>query len=426
MFLLGLWIPQKNLVKQWYFQWKTNAPGLVAALDAIQLTDIYTSPIMLTLWAFFFLSLALVMWQRIPLIKNKIALSEARITDPETAGGYPFHDSYPLSPDMDGAKVIGYLSKRGYAVLGDENGFYGVKNRLSPIAFGFFHLSFFLILLGGLTSFYTQFIGYLDLTEGETFQGEVERYVQRPAPTLPKIGTPPKVNFTIKSIVPVVSGFTETGLKVNLVDAGGQSHSLDINRPYNDDSTSFVLKNLGPSPLIILKDPSGKEIDGAYVKLDVLKNRKDKFTMGGFEFHVQFYPDYILENGKAATRSLEFNNPVFSISVGRDGKKIEEGTIARNGVMKFAGYSLEMPETPFWVRFSVIKEHGIAIVYAGFAMASIAAIWRLLFFKREIVGVVREEKGERLLVLAARSEYYKSLAEDEFRKLISQMFEKSG
>jgi hypothetical protein len=394
---------------------------LVAVLDALQLTDIYTSPIMLTLWAFFFLNLALVMWQRIPLIKNRIALSEGRISDPAAAGGYPFHDSYSLSPNMDGAKVIGYLRQRGYAVLGNENGFYGVKNRLSPIAFGLFHLSFFLILLGGLTSYYTQFIGNLVLTEGETFQGEVERYVQMPAPTLPKIGTPPKAAFTIKSIVPVVSGFTETGLKVQLVDAGGQAHNLDINRPYNTDSTSFVLKNLGPSPLFILKDPSGKEIEGAYVKLDVLKDRKDKFTLGGFEFHVQFYPDYILENGKAATRSSEFNNPVFFISVGRDGKKIGEGTIARNGVMEFAGNSLEMPEMPFWIRFSVIKEHGIALIYTGFAMASFAVIWRLLFFKREIVGAVREELGERRLVVAARSEYYKSLAEDEFKKLFSQI-----
>jgi hypothetical protein len=154
-----------------------------------------------------------------------------------------------------------------------------------------------------------------------------------------------------------------------------------------------------------------------------MKDRKDKFAMGGFEFHVQFYPDYTIENGKATSRTLEFNNPVFFISVGQGGKKIGEGTIARNSVMKFAGYSLEMPEMPFWVRFSVIKEHGIAIVYAGFAIASLAVIWRFLFFKRELVGAVREENGERRLVVAARSEYYKSLVEDEFKKLFSQMLE---
>jgi cytochrome c biogenesis protein ResB len=426
MFLLGLWIPQIRMMKQFYIQWKANSPNLVAVLDAFQLTDIYTSPIMLTLWGFFFLNLALVMWQRLPLLKKRITLSEAKISDPTTAGGYSFRNSYPLPANMDAATVFGYLRKRGYTLLGDGNGFYGVKNRLSPIAFGLFHLSFFLILAGGLTSFYSQFIAYLELAEGETFQGEVERYMQRPAPTMPKIGSPPKVAFTIKSIVPVVSGYTETGLKVQLVDARGRNHDLDINRPYNDNSTSFVLKNLGMAPLFVLKDPAGKEIDGAFVKLNVLKGATDRFSLGGFEFKARFFPDYVLENGKDDTRSLEFNNPVFNISVMRDGKKIAEGAVPRNGTLEFAGYRLEMQELRYWVRFSVLKEHGIAIVYTGFAIACLAIIWRLLLYRREIVGAVREERGERHLVVAARSEFYKSLAEDEFIKLFSNMLEKSG
>lgn len=426
MIMLGLWIPQVSLMKEFYLQWKANSPNLVAVLEALQLTSIYTSLIMLTLWGFFFLNLALVMWQRLPLLKNRIALSEAKISDPSTAGGYSFHNSYPLPVNLDGTKIFGFLRKRGYTLIGDGNSFYGVKNRLSPIAFALFHLSFFLILIGGLMSFYTQFIAYLELAEGETFQGEVARYVQMPAPTLPKIGSPPKVAFTVKSIVPLVSGFTETGLKVQLVDDRGHSHDLDINRPYKDDNTSFVLKNLGMAPLFVIKDPAGKEIDGAVVKLNVLKGAIDKFSLGGFEFKAKFFPDYVRENGKGATLSQEFNNPVFIILAMRDGKKIAEGAVPRNGALEFGGYRLEMQELRYWVKFSVLKEHGIAIVYAGFAIASLAIIWRLLLYRREIVCAVREEMGERHLVVAARSEYYKNLAEDEFTELFSGMLETSG
>jgi len=74
---------------------------------------------------------------------------------------------------------------------------------------------------------------------------------------------------------------------------------------------------------------------------------------------------------------------------------------------------------PFWVRFYVIKERGVSILYTGFAIACLAVIWRLLFYRREIVGAVREQDGVRCLVVAGRSEYYKSLAEDEFVKLFS-------
>jgi hypothetical protein len=397
----------------------------VAVLDALQLTSIYTSLLMLTLWGFFFLNLALVMWQRLPLLKNRIALSEAKISDPSTAGGYSFRNSYPLPANLDGAMIVGYLHKRGYTLVGDGNAFYGVKNRLSPIASALFHLSFFLILIGGLTSFYTQFIAYLELAEGETFQGELARYVQMPAPTLPKIGSPPNVAFTIKSIVPLVSGFTETGLKVQLVDDRGRNHVLDINRPYHDDNTSFVLKNLGMAPLFVIKDPAGKEIDGAVVKLNVLKGATDSFSLGDFEFKAKFFPDYVRENGKGATRSQEFNNPVFVILAMRDGKKIAEGAVPRNGALEFAGYRLEMQELRYWVRFSVLKEHGIVIVYAGFAIACLAVIWRLLLYRREIVGAVREEGGQRHLVVAARSEFYKIFAEDEFIKLFNDLLGRS-
>jgi hypothetical protein len=69
----------------------------------------------------------------------------------------------------------------------------------------------------------------------------------------------------------------------------------------------------------------------------------------------------------------------------------------------------------------VIKEYGLSIIYAGFAVASIAIIWRFLFYRRELVGALREKEGERTLVVACRSEFYKSLAEDEFKELFDKI-----
>ena len=119
---------------------------------------------------------------------------------------------------------------------------------------------------------------------------------------------------------------------------------------------------------------------------------------------------------------MEFNNPVFFIAAEQDGKKVAEGLVPKNGTLEFAGYRLEMRDMPFWVRFYVVKQRGLSILYAGFAIATIGVIWRLLFYRREIIGAVRELDGVRCLVVAGRSEYYKSLAEDEFAKLFGEMF----
>jgi hypothetical protein len=421
IFAIGLWVPQQRLLKTIYLEWQKKSPTLVAFLDAAGLTTIYTSPITITLWLLFFLNLSLVLWQRWPIIKGRINLSDARIADPATAGGYPFRNSYPLPAGLDGDRIIGLLRKNRYTVLGDAAGFYGVKNRLAPVAFMLFHLSFFLILLGGLISVYTEFNGYLDLAQGESFQGELNRYNASPQPLMPKIGSPPDASFAVTSIVPRVVQDTPTGISVLLLDSRGATHEVDINRPYSTDHTSFVFKHLGVSPLFVLSDASGREIAGSYIKLDVLQRKPDRFALGPFTYTATFYPDFVLEEGKRATRSMEFNNPVFFIAVEQGGKKIAEGLVPKNGTLEFAGYRLEMRDMPFWVRFFVVKQRGLSILYAGFALATIGVIWRLLFYRREIIGSVREQDGGLCLLVAGRSEYYKSLAEDEFDKMFGEL-----
>ncbi len=426
MFIIGLWVPQVRLVKDIYLEWYRNSPRLVELLDAFGLTTIYTSPITITLWVLFFINLGLVLWQRMPLVKQRIAISEAKIADPENAAGYPYRNSFTLPADFDGETVVAKLRKRRYTLLGNASGFYAAKNRLAPIAFVLFHVSFYLVLLGGLISVYTEFIAYLDLAQGETFHGELSRYNSSPSPKLPAFGSPPSASFTVASVVPRVVNYTPTSISVKLLDGQGQTHEVGINTPYSTGPTSFVFKHLGMAPHFVLKDFAGTVIENTLVKLDVLKMRPDTFALAGYTFTATFYPDYVLENGKRATRSMEFNNPVFFIAVERDGKKVAEGLVPKNGTLEFDGKRLEMQELRYWVRFYVITQRGLSILYLGFAVACIAVVWRMIFYKREIVGAVRESEGERLLVVAGRSEYYKDLAEDEFNKLFCKITGKSG
>jgi len=421
MFIIGLWVPQRRLLKTIYLQWQQHSPKLVAFLDALGLTTIYTSPITVTLWILFFLNLTLILWQRIPVVKNRIAISDEKIADPEKAAGYPYHATFELPAGIDGETAVAKLRKGRYAVLGDASGFYAVKNRLAPVAFMLFHISFYLILLGGLISVYTEFIGYVDLAQGESFNGELERYNTGQPMQMPAYGAPPVASITVTGITPHVVHNTPTSIDVMIRDGQGRSHDVGINTPYSNGPTSFVFKHLGMAPRFVFTDAAGKVSEDALVKLDVLRMKPDKFSMAGYSFTATFYPDYVLDDGKRATRSMEFNNPVFFIVVEQGGKKVAEGLVPRNGTLDFAGNRLEMKELRYWVRFYVITQRGLPILYIGFAIACIAVIWRMIFFKREILGAVREREGEYILVVAGRSEYYKSLAEDEFNKLFGKI-----
>ena len=259
----------------------------------------------------------------------------------------------------------------------------------------------------------------LDLAAGETFQGEVTRY--KASPQLPKIGTPPKVAFTVKNINPMLTNGMPTGLKVLMADGRGGEYEADVNRPYKEDNSSFIVNTVGPSPLFVVQDKSGKEIDGAYMKLDVMGGKEDVFSLAGYHFRAVFYPDYYIKDGKPASHSPEFKNPVFIITVEQQGKLITKGPVTKNDALAFADYQITLRELPYWVRFSVYKERGVSIIYAGFAIASLAVIWRFLFYRREVIGVVRKEDGVTMLIVAGRSEFYKSLTEDEFMALFEKI-----
>jgi hypothetical protein len=242
-----------------------------------------------------------------------------------------------------------------------------------------------------------------------------------PIPKMPAIGSIPNAAFQIQSIEPQVVRNTVTGIRIRLVDAAGKSHEVGINTPYRTDYSSFVFKHLGVAPLFVLIDPAGNEVQGSFFKLDVVKGRQDTFRLGEFTFTADFFTDYEFKDGAHTSKSMEFANPVFVITVAKDGRKFAEATVPKNGSMDFAGYRLEMRDMPFWGRFYVVKQRGLSILYAGFVLATIGVIWRLIFYRREVVGAVREVDGQLCLVVAGRSEYYKSLAEDEFTKMFNNI-----
>ena len=180
----------------------------------------------------------------------------------------------------------------------------------------------------------------------------------------------------MQSVKPQVTQGTATGLRVTLVEADGTERIADVNRPYVRDHSTFIVDNVGVAPLFVVRDASGKELDGAFMKLDVMGGKEDVFKLAGYHFRARFYPDYVLKDGKAATASREFNNPMFVVTAERQGKTVAAGTVPPNGSLPFDGHQLVLKQLPLTVRFSVIKEYGLFLIFAGFGVASLAVIWR--------------------------------------------------
>lgn len=416
IFLLGLWIPQKGLVDyETYMAWKAGKPQIVAMLEWLGLVDIYQAPLTIFLWCCFFVNLSLVMWQRIKIVRARIAVPDPL---PLPTGGFPHKKNLQLHVHLSFEMLREKLSGKGYRLHGAEGHFYAVKNRWSPLASLVFHLSFFLILLGGVISVYTRFVGQVDLAEGEVFQGEPERY--NALPKLPRYGGYPKALIEVTKVTPLVSGQTPTGLLVTLKDDAGTVRQIDINQPYRRGIVSFVIKDLGLAPLFVLRDGSGREVDGAFVKLNVLRGKEDGFRLGPYDFRVRFFPDHKLVGGEDRTLSEEFRNPVLLLLArkGESATTLHRIPCIPGANFHVDGITYELPKVSYWVRFTVVSEKGVPLVYSGFLLACIGLIVRLVMYRRELAGsMCYDEEGSSVLQLAFRSEFYRSLAEEEFEML---------
>lgn len=410
VFLLGQWIPQKSLIgKEFFLQWQAENPELVGFLEKIGFTRIYTSFLTLFLWALFFLNLIFVMGKRFSLILNRLSIPPLEI---ENFSGYPNYTEVSIDRPLKNEDIRAVF--KDYRVYGSPENFIAIRNRYAPLGTLIFHLSFFLLLTGGVVTTYTRFSAFLDLGEGEIFTGRLEQY-SSPI-NFPEVGSLPEVKFLVEKIEPEIEQDIPTDLKVTIRDERGHRKIIKINQPLKERGTSFVIKNIGVAPLIIIYDQKGQEIDGAYVKLNVLKGREDGFIFHGYSITASFYPDFYLKGGEPASRSEVIRNPAFRFTVTGKGVFKEE-ILKRGGKMKLKGEELTWTELPYWVRFYVVKEKGLYLVYTGFAFIITALIWRLIFYRKEIRGMVKYENGKFILKLGGRAEFYRELFSDEFKKL---------
>jgi hypothetical protein len=247
---------------------------------------------------------------------------------------------------------------------------------------------------------------------------------------MPRFGGYPPARITVRKITPLIQANTPTGLQVVLEDEQSRLHNIDINSPYRRGIVSFVLKDLGIAPLVIMHDAAGKELDGAFVKLNVVRGKEDGFKMGPTDFKVKFYPDYEMVEGEDRSRSEEFRNPVFVVQA-RKGESITSHRIpcVSGASIKLDGLTYEFAKFSYWVRFTVVSEQGVPLVYAGFFIACVGLLWRLGWYRREIAGTLdKDEQGNPLLILAFRAEFYRALAGEEFevlqRRLLWQLKDK--
>jgi len=435
VFLLGILVPQKGrLSPQEYELFKTFKPYRLAFLEKYRLMEIYSSWPVFILFGALFLNMTVCMANRWKAIWKRCIEKAPQIPTIRREGSA---NSLPiLKGGLNGGKdflqlLRKGLSRRGFRTYPGPEGdsIWAVKNRWTPMGSVVFHLSFLVMLVGAIVSSGTRFSGIAVLAEGQPFSGQKREYLN----TITKKNTPealPKVEFIMSKLSP---NYNTQGRLVDLAATlsvpkkeGRREVVVRMNRPYREGATSVLLNAHGVTPLWVLRDNSGRELDGAFVNLMVLQGREDRFNIPKppYTVIVRFFPDYAEGKDGPTTRSLVLNNPIFQIEVIKDEpgvlieKPVFSGLIRPGEPARFDGYSLAFPEIRYWAQFLIVRDYGIPILFAGFVVAILGLLWRLVFSRREMVAWIVNRGGSSELHWVEKSDYYPHLFAWQCRELV--------
>jgi cytochrome c biogenesis protein ResB len=414
-----------------YSLWKEDSL-LNSLLDTIGFTDIYMSPLTIALLVLFFVNLLVVTVNRFPvMLKRAYFMGEMpSFTAEQVKTAKAGHVIVQEGNSKVGEQLKIFFKKKRWYFSGTttKDTFLAIKNRTSPIGFLLFHLSFFLCLAGALMIAYTRFSGNLPLTEGQSFEGDIEQFrvINREPRIWKRLGA---LKLYVEKVQPFYEREVPTELVVSLQATYRDRTTrrvLLVNEPLHAGPMSILVQNIGISPLFIIRGPTGKQIDAAYVSLNVLGGAEDTFTFETdrrFNFIVKFFPDYVKENGHESTRSVEMKNPAMRLVVGKDNKVIYQGTIREGETAQIGNFTISFEDIRYWVEFLIVREYGKIPLIAGFIIASIGLIMRLVFYQKRLRLAVEHGKEGASIFIDGKSEYFMHSFKDELESLVSDLDE---
>jgi len=255
--------------------------------------------------------------------------------------------------------------------------------RTNPGSF-LFHGSFLLVALGFLLSYTSRQEASVWVAAGEHFTSQPEQILSQSPPRTLSLGIP-LMDFTVEEIVPEFwrDQLLFTRLEARLTLPGGEEASTRINRPLLWDPITYLrLSGFGYAPRWELQDQSGQVRDTAFVKLNAFPpGQRDSFRLPGLphRFYVEILPDLVRdEEGEPFSQTVNLRNPAVRLRVWRGRVDLGGGLVESGQGFEFEGLFLTFPEIRYWGELRVVRDPGMPVLFAGFALALAGLLLKLL------------------------------------------------
>jgi cytochrome c biogenesis protein ResB len=415
LLLLNVVIPQEAVLGPERFAALIEGSGPVARffLLSLGLSALSTSPVFLAVLVLFFLNLGLVLATRIGPTWRRTKLPDR--SGKKVRGWTRARESFvaPRPPDFDAAEVTRILRGLGFQVRRQEaRSYWGVKHRTAPLGFLLFHLSFFLMCGGGLMLWATRFVGVATLSEGQEFTGEYSQVLRRPP-----IGRVPTLRLVAEEIETEVERGEPVHLSAQLRFRQGLSAiTLEsrVNHPAEWGTSSILVERAGLAPILWLQDENGFTLDRVVVPVQSRGGEPTALEVADERYTVILFP--LSPGVDFPTRSERSRTPLRLQVI--DGETLVfDGELRQGAAADLGAARLVLEEVRSWVGIRVVSERGGGLLSAGFVVGILGLIWRLMWYRREVIV----EWDEREIRVVGRAEYFSHRFRTELRELSAML-----
>ncbi len=416
LLLLSVSIPTEQYLGPEAGTFASSALGLFL-LETLGLGSLSTSPLFLACIVLFFFNLSTVILGR-----AGVTLRRTRLRPPSgpTLQGWCDRESSLRGSNPGGISadsVLKVFRGMGFpAVKAGDGVAWAVKHRTAPLGFLLFHISFYLLCLGGVGIYTTRFVGVSALVEGQAFQGFNQ--VLRSAPML----GPPGLSLVLDS----VDAQFEQGQALHLgavfqIEEDGVPVEKEsrINHPARSGASTILVNRAGIAPILWLQDKDGYTLDRVAVAAETLGGGGTEVELGQGAFRVLVTP--VVERMHFPDRSELQATPVEVEARDASGSVVFAGTVRTGRHIDLGEAVLVIPELRFWVGIYVVREYGGTLLIAGFLLGTIGLIWRLMLYRREVAVVWAGND----FAVAGRAEYFSHRFREELAT-IRDLLEDAG
>ena len=443
--ITGTFVPQRALTaRAEYEAWRQSQPVASWLAEVAGLTQVYWSPWFLALLGALFLSLLV------------CTASRARLVWRMDRSRHRWAQRVPLWVTMpghhqvlavaDGASDVlrhasAALDTRGYRLrLGrDATVVFAERGRHGVWGSVVLHLGIMVALLGGLYSGAGKMAGYFELAEGQVFvEGngsflQVEKGPLYPEPRagfqvrLDDVRTDYWENGTLRSIA---SQLTLRSPEGELVTRGA---SVEQPLAY-DGATIYQAKRHGYAARLSLGDPQGSGETTGYVNFALPKEltqpSSNRFPLPGTPLQVQadFYPAPGARPEPETWLRDVPERPWLYLFVHDDADRlVYQGALELGERVSLGAHTLAFAGVARWAGFPVVRDPGLAVVYAGFGLCAAGAAALFLRIPRRLwAWVTVAGDGRRVLRLGGRADKYQLALDDEVGELLAEIGERHG